>query len=62
MHPLYILFTSGTAGSPKAVLRATGGYLTYVNSTAKWIFNFRNDDIYFCTGNIGWVLGHDYFV
>jgi acetyl-CoA synthetase len=62
MHPLYILFTSGTSGSPKAVLRATGGYLTYINSTAKWIFNFRNDDIYFCTGDIGWVLGHDYFV
>lgn len=62
MHPLYVLFTSGTSGTPKAVLRGTGGYLVYVNATAKWIFNFSNDDIYFCSGDIGWVLGHDYFV
>jgi acetyl-CoA synthetase len=62
MHPLYLLFTSGTTGTPKAVVRATGGYLTCVSATAKWIFNFRAGDIYFCTGDIGWVLGHDYFV
>jgi acetyl-CoA synthetase len=62
MHPLYLLFTSGTTGTPKAVVRATGGYLTYISATAKWVFNFSKDDIYFCTGDIGWVLGHDYFV
>lgn len=61
-HPLYILYTSGTTGKPKGVLHSTGGYLTYVYATAKWVFDFRKEDIFFCTADIGWVTGHSYIV
>ena len=60
--PLYILYTSGSTGKPKGVLHTTGGYLIYVNLTFKWIFDYHEEDIHFCTADIGWVTGHSYIV
>ena len=59
-HPLYILYTSGSTGKPKGVLHGTGGYLTHLFSTFKWAFDIKDDDVYFCTADIGWVTGHSY--
>ncbi len=60
--PLFILYTSGSTGKPKGVLHTTGGYLLYVLLTFKWIFDYRDEDLYWCTADIGWITGHSYIV
>jgi acetyl-CoA synthetase len=60
--PLFILYTSGSTGKPKGVLHTTGGYMTYASYTHKYVFDYHENDIYFCTADIGWVTGHSYVV
>ncbi len=59
---LYILYTSGSTGKPKGIVHTTGGYLTGVYATAKWVFDLKPDDLYWCTADCGWVTGHSYVV
>jgi acetyl-CoA synthetase len=61
-HPLFILYTSGSTGTPKGVLHTTGGYLTWVSYTHECVFDLREDDVYWCTADIGWVTGHSYMI
>lgn len=60
--PLFILYTSGSTGKPKGVLHTTGGYLVQVNTTAKYVFDIKDKDTYWCTADIGWVTGHSYII
>ena len=60
--PLFILYTSGSTGKPKGVLHTTGGYMVYASMTHQYIFNYKPNDIYWCTADIGWVTGHSYII
>jgi acetyl-CoA synthetase len=61
-HPLFVLYTSGSTGKPKGILHTSGGYLTGTYSTCKYIFDMRDEDIYWCTADVGWITGHSYIV
>jgi len=61
-HPLFILYTSGSTGKPKGVLHTTAGYLAGTHLTTKYVFDLRDNDIYWCTADVGWITGHSYLV
>ncbi|WP_421902880.1 acetate--CoA ligase [Maridesulfovibrio sp.] len=60
--PLFILYTSGSTGKPKGVFHTTGGYMTYAAHTCQWVFDLKDNDVHWCTADIGWVTGHSYIV
>ena len=59
---LFILYSSGSTGKPKGIVHTTGGYLTHVKATTKWVHDIKDDDIYWCTADVGWITGHSYLV
>lgn len=59
-HPLFVLYTSGSTGKPKGVQHSTAGYLLHAMNTCRWTFDFKDDDIYWCTADVGWITGHSY--
>ena len=61
-HPLFVLYTSGSTGKPKGVQHSTGGYLVFISYTHEQVFDLREDDVYWCTADVGWVTGHSYVV
>ncbi len=61
-HPLFILYTSGSTGKPKGILHTTGGYLTATAATTKYVFDLKENDVYWCTADVGWITGHSYLV
>ncbi len=60
--PLFILYTSGSTGKPKGVMHTSGGYIVYASMTHEYVFNYNNEDIYWCTADIGWITGHSYII
>ncbi len=61
-HPLFILYTSGSTGKPKGILHTTGGYMVGTYATCKYVFDMNDDDVYWCTADVGWITGHSYIV
>ncbi|MES2489237.1 MAG: acetate--CoA ligase [Pseudomonadota bacterium] len=59
-HPLFLLYTSGSTGKPKGIQHSTGGYLLGAHMSAQWVFDLRDDDVFWCTADVGWVTGHSY--